>query len=146
MMNALPASTVLVSGTTETTSDLGEHIRGSKVVDRNGKPIGVVTDVLIDPWRGKTRMLRVDHSGLLGSAAAPLFLPVEVVQQVTTDQIRIDRSRTEVADGPQYSPETVDGEAFYTNVFSHYGYLPYWTPGYLSPARDPLGHKAKIGR
>ena len=109
------------------------------VVDRNGRRIGAVSSLLIDPWQRKARLLRVEHGGLLGATMAPLFIPAETVQQVTVDRIRIDRSRTEVADGPRYDPGQVDDEAFFADVYSYYGYLPYWTPGYVSPARDALG-------
>jgi sporulation protein YlmC with PRC-barrel domain len=106
---------------------MDQDIRGRTVLDRDGNEIGKVDDLLIDTDENRVRMLRIEHGGVLGIGATPLFVPAEAVQQLTEDEVHIDQSRADVADAPQYDPELVDQESFYSDVYDYYGYLPYWT-------------------
>ena len=116
-------------------ADPTQDIRGRKVLDRDGHEIGKVDDLLIDVERKKVRLLRVDHGGVLGIGGTPLFIPAEAVERVTDDRVGIDRSRDQVVDAPQYDPDLVDEDRYFTDLYGHYGYSPYWAPGYVPPAR-----------
>jgi sporulation protein YlmC with PRC-barrel domain len=89
-------------------ADPAQDIRGHKVIDRDGEEIGKVDDLLVDNEQQKVRMLRVEHGGLLGIGATPLFLPVETVEHVEDDKVMIGRSQVQVVGAPEYDPELVD--------------------------------------
>jgi hypothetical protein len=72
-----------------------------------------VTELLVDPDENKVRMLQVEHGGLFSIGATPVFIAVEAVQDVTPDEVRIDRSPARIVDAPRYDPELIDQEAFH---------------------------------
>ncbi|SNY25577.1 PRC-barrel domain-containing protein [Paractinoplanes atraurantiacus] len=116
-------------------ADPGQDIRGRKVQDRDGNDVGKVDDLLVDTEHQKVRLLRVEHGGLFGIGATPVFIPVEAVERVTDDEVGIDRSRIQVADAPPYDPELVDRDEYFNKLYNYYGYAPYWSPGYIPPSR-----------
>jgi sporulation protein YlmC with PRC-barrel domain len=116
-------------------ADPAQDIRGYKVVDRDGKEIGKVDDLLIDNEQRKVRMLRVEHGGLLGIGATPLFLPVDTIDDVTDDKVLLGSSQVQVVGAPGYDPELVDRDERMAELYDYYGSAPYWAPGYLPPAR-----------
>jgi sporulation protein YlmC with PRC-barrel domain len=116
--------------------DQRQDIRGRNVLDRDGNEIGKVDELLIDTEHRKVRLLRVEHGGLFGVGATPLFIPVEAVERVTDDEVGIDRSRVQVADAPQYDPELVEQDKYLTDLYGHYAYSPYWMLGYVPPPRQ----------
>lgn len=116
-------------------ADPAQDIRGYKVIDRDGKEIGKVDDLLVDNEQQKVRMLRVEHGGLLGIGATPLFLPVDTVEHVEDDKVMIGRSQVQVVGAPEYDPELVDRDERMAELYGYYGYAPYGAPGYIPPAR-----------
>jgi sporulation protein YlmC with PRC-barrel domain len=116
-------------------ADPAQDIRGYKVIDRDGKEIGKVDDLLVDNEQQRVRMLRVEHGGLLGIGATPLFLPVDTVEHVEDDKVVIGRSQVQVVGAPEYDPELVDRDERMAELYGYYGYAPYWAPGYSPPAR-----------
>jgi sporulation protein YlmC with PRC-barrel domain len=126
-MTTHPAILIRLTETDRTLADADQDIRGRTVLDRDGNEIGKVEDLMIDAEENQVRMLRVEQGGLSGIGATPLFVPVQTVQQLTEDEVRIDQSRADVADAPQYNPDLVDQEKFYSDVYRSYGYVPYWT-------------------
>ena len=109
-----------------------QDIRGRAVVDPDGEEIGEVTDLLIDESDNRVRFLRVTSGGLLGIGATKFLLPVDAVTEVGPDTIRIGRRRDRVAGAPAYDPELIDPRQLH-DIYGHYGYTPYWTPGYVYP-------------
>ena len=91
--------------------------------------------LLIDTEEKRVRMLRVEHGGLFGIGATPLFIPVEAIERITDDEVGIEQPRTQVADAPQYDPDLIDRGRYFTDLYGHYGYPPYWSAGYVPPAR-----------
>jgi hypothetical protein len=55
-------------------------------------------------------------------AAARVFIPVELVERLTVDDVGIDRPRTQVARAPKYDPELVDHDERLASLYGHYGY------------------------
>jgi sporulation protein YlmC with PRC-barrel domain len=109
-------------------ADPDQDIRGRAVLDRDGHEIGQVGDLLIDPERRTVRLLVVEHGGLFGVGATPLFVPVETVRQVTGDEVHLDRTRVQVAEAPQYAPELVDRDDPMTDLYGYYGFTPFIPP------------------
>lgn len=134
-MNKEFGTMVRLSDSDQLVADPAQDIRGRKVLDRDGDEIGKVGDLLIDTEQKKVRLLRVEHGGLFGIGATPLFIPVEAVERVTDDVVGVDRSRQQVAGAPQYDPELIDEDNYVTDLYGYYGYAPYGAPGYVAPAR-----------
>lgn len=120
-MTRHPGTMVLLSDSEQIIADPSQDIRGRRVLDRDGKEIGKVDDLLIDTKLKKVRLLRVEHGGLFGVGTTPLFIPVESVERVTEDVVTVSRSRVEVAEAPQYDPEMLDGDRYFAELYRHYG-------------------------
>ncbi|MDY7087204.1 MAG: PRC-barrel domain-containing protein [Actinomycetota bacterium] len=134
-MSTESSTLMRLSDSDQMLADPTQDIRGRKVLDRDGNEIGKVDDLLIDTDGPKVRMIRVEHGGLFGIGATPFFIPVEAVDRVTDGEVGVDRPRVEVAGAPQYDPELVDKQETFAELYNYYGYPPYGTPGYRSPAR-----------
>jgi sporulation protein YlmC with PRC-barrel domain len=122
-----------LSDTDQTVSKREDDIRGLHVKDRDGTDIGKVDDLLIDPGEERVRFLVVASGGFLGMGAEKSFIPVDAITYVTADEVHIDQQREDVAGAPRYDPELVEDRGFYQDVYSYYGFAPYWAPGYAYP-------------
>ncbi len=108
-------------------------IRGRSVVDRSGDDIGTVDALLIDDQESKVRFLRVASGGFLGIGEKTFLIPVDAVTRIAEETVTIDQEREHVADSPAYDPAVAPKADYYTGLYSHYGYSPYWTTGYAYP-------------
>jgi len=75
----------------------------------------------------------VTSGGFLGLGATKFLLPVESITRITDDAVYINQSRERVAGSPGYDPTLVD-ERYVREVYSHYGYPPYWGLDYEYPS------------
>ena len=124
--------------------DPAEDVRNRTVVDRNGEEIGSIDDLLIDDREHKVRFLRIKAGGFLGIGATYRLIPVDAVTRITEDTVSINQTGEQVGSGPDYDPTIASDEAwraeahrddgYYGGLYKHYGYSPYWTPGYAYPA------------
>ncbi|GAA1618564.1 PRC-barrel domain-containing protein [Actinoplanes couchii] len=114
-------------------ADPGQDIRGRKVLDRDRNEIGRIAELLVDAQERQVRLLQVEHGGLFGVGATPLFIPAEAVEEVTETDVSLDRTRVQVADAPAYDPELLDRDEQMARLYGHYGYAPYWAPGFIPP-------------
>jgi CBS domain-containing protein len=130
--NDIKARLVRLSDTNLTLADPAEDIRGFKILDVSGEELGSVNDLFIDEQERKVRFLEVSSGGFLGLGATKFLLPVEAITGITADVVHINQSRERVAGAPQYDPALVE-ERYVSDVYSHYGYPPYWGPGYRYP-------------
>ncbi|MFI7142349.1 PRC-barrel domain-containing protein [Streptomyces massasporeus] len=110
-----------------------EDIRGRKVTDRSGNELGKVGDLIIDEEEHKVRFLVLEHGGFLGVGKEESYVPVDAVAGVNEDRVRIDRTRDQVAEAPEYDPELVRQDDYYDRLYAHYDYAPFWAPGYVYP-------------
>ena len=134
--NTTQDSTTLIklsdSGQTIATDDI--DVRNHSVIDTDGKTLGKVDDLLIDSQHHKVRMLRVEHGGFLGIGATKTFIPIDAITKITADDVYISHSVDHVATAPAYNPKLVDDQSYYGSLYGHYGYTPFWVPGYMYPA------------
>jgi len=130
--NDMNARLVRLSDTNLTLADHAEDITGLKVVDITGEELGTVNDLFIDEQERKVRFLEVSSGGFLGLGATKFLLPVEAITRISVDMVHINQSRERVAGAPQYDPTLVE-ERYVSDVYSHYGYPPYWGPDYHYP-------------
>jgi sporulation protein YlmC with PRC-barrel domain len=127
------ASLVRLSDTDLTLAERDEDIRGRQAVDMAGEELGEVHDLLIDDREQKVRFLEVSSGGFLGLGATKFLIPVDAITRITPDAVHINQSRERVAGAPRYDPTLID-ERYVGNVYSHYGYSPYWGPDYRYPS------------
>lgn len=123
---------------------LGEHgqtvdgstndIRGRAVRDKDGNGIGKVADLLVDDQERKVRFLLVEHGGILGFGRKETLIPVDAITKVTADEVFIDHSSDRVTTAPGYDPKLVADRPYHSDIYHHYGYMPYWGQGYSYPA------------
>lgn len=126
------ATLLRLSDTDLTLANRNEDIRGRDVRDVSEEELGEVDDLLIDDQEHKVRFLEVTSGGFLGLGATKFLLPVETITRITDDTVYVNQSRERVAGAPRYDPDLVD-ERYVSDVYGHYGYPPYWGPGYIYP-------------
>jgi len=129
---AQTATIVRLSDTDKKVADHAEDVRGRKVVDRHGDEIGKVDDLLLDGRESKVRFLEVASGGVLGIGATKVLIPVDAVERVEQNTVRINQTRERVTGAPRYDPELKD-QKYYGDVYGYYGYSPWWGPGYVYP-------------
>ena len=137
MANIGTASLHKLSDSKLTVADNADDIRGRKVLDKTGAEIGSVDDLMIDDREKKVRFLLVASGGFLGLGDKKFLVPVDAVTEVTADAVHIDRARAHVTGGPGYDPELIANLDHLDRVYGHYGYQPYWGPGYIYPTFSP---------
>ena len=96
--------------------------------------IGKVDDLFIDESDRRVRFLEVGSGGFLGIGETKLLIPVESVTSLDNQTVRIGHGKQQLVGAPTYNPRLVDSE-FLRRTYSHYGYVPYWTPEYEYPER-----------
>jgi sporulation protein YlmC with PRC-barrel domain len=117
----------------QTVEGSANDIRGREVQDKDGERLGKVADLLVDDRDEKVRFLVVEHGGFLGFGETKTLIPVDAITKITDNDVVIDQSRDRVASAPGYDPDLVDDRLYHSSIYSHYGYAPYWGPGYVYP-------------
>ena len=118
-------------------SDRSPDIRGRKLIDSGSYEIGDVKSLVVDEQAGEVRFLEVRSGGFLGLGGDVHLVPVDAVTSVGEEAVQVDVTRERVLDAPAYEPEVDDPEAYYSDVYVHYGYRPYWAGGRSSqPSRN----------
>lgn len=118
----------------QTVDGSANDVRGREVKDSEGDSIGKVADLLVDDHEKKVRFLLVEHGGFLGFGNAKTLIPVEAITEVTAHAVLIKLQRDSVASAPGYTPDLVDDRDHHSSIYGHYGYAPYWGPGYEDPS------------
>jgi CBS domain-containing protein/sporulation protein YlmC with PRC-barrel domain len=126
------ARLVRLSDTNLTLAEPAEDIRGLKAVDMAGEELGSIDDLFIDEQDRKVRFLEISSGGFLGLGATKFLIPVDAITRIADEVVHINQSRERVAGAPHYDPTLVE-EQYVSNVYSHYGYPPYWGPDYRYP-------------
>ncbi|TFV57715.1 PRC-barrel domain containing protein [Geodermatophilus sp. DF01-2] len=124
---------VRLSETGRTVAEPAADVRGRTAVDSEGQEIGTVDDLLVDDREERVRFLRVGAGGFLGIGKEHYLVPVEAVEAVEPDRVRIGRDRAALSDVPGYDPELAEDPAYYAGVYGWWGFGPYWAPGYVYP-------------
>ncbi len=122
----------------QTIDGSANDVRGRRVKDTNGEGIGKVADLLVDDQENEVRFLLVEHGGFLGFGETKSLIPVDAVTKITASEVYVDQSRERVAAAPGYHPDLLHDRPHQESVYSHYGYTPYWGPGYLRAGGMPM--------
>lgn len=112
--------------------DPRDDVRSERVIDSDGQEIGKVDALLVDEADKRVRFLEVGSGGFLGIGKTKRLIPVDAVTAVD-DDVHVDMDRDRIGNSPQYDPEVVPVVDFYPDIYSYYGYLPFWGPGYIYP-------------
>lgn len=116
-----------------TVEDPAEDIRNRDVLDRDGEKIGTVDGLYLDPDERRVRFMEVASGGFLGIGEQHVLIPVDAITRIDQDHVHINQSRQFIASGPTYDPKLVKDTAYWSNLYSYYGFSPYWAPGYFYP-------------
>jgi sporulation protein YlmC with PRC-barrel domain len=131
------ATLMRLSDTDLTVADPAEDVRSRTVFDRDGEEIGDINDLLIDDHEKRVRFLEVASGGFLGLGQTKFLIPVDAITRVREKEVVIDQSRQHIVDAPRYDPnlmhQDVGEGSYYGDVYRHYGYPPFWGPGYMYP-------------
>lgn len=133
------ATITKLSDSGQTVTPSSDDIRGRTVKDKGGEKLGKVEELLIDDREHKVRFLLVEHGGFIGFGETKSFIPVDAITKITADEVLINHTREHVAAAPPYAPDLVDDPSYHDTVYGHYGYEPYWGPGYSYPGYLGLG-------
>lgn len=109
-----------------------QDIRGRKVIDSDGRDVGVVDELMIDDAENKVRFLRVEAGGFLGIGGRKFLVPVDAIQKIDADRVQIGCSCEQLKDAPAYDPDLIS-EAEILKLYGYYGMPPFWAPGYAYP-------------
>lgn len=148
---------IRLSNTNLKLADPAQDIRGIRVVDKDGKDIGEVDDLIIDRGETKVRFLEVASGELFGFGHVKALIPIDAITRISETAVYINQTHQHVAAAPRYDPALipleVGDEGYVGDIYQHYGYLPYWGSGYLYPryaddrrpmnapeSRRPRGH------
>jgi sporulation protein YlmC with PRC-barrel domain len=88
--------------------------------------IGHIEEFLIEPESWTVRYLVIDTRNWWPGKMV-LISPKWIRDVSWNDrQVRVDLTRAQVKDGPEFDPSTTVDRAYEERLHSHYGYLPYW--------------------
>jgi len=132
-MDTTTEALVYLTDTDKTIADPEDDIRGRDVKDSVGNDIGKVKNLLVDQDERKVRFLEIASGGFLGIGQDITLIPVDAVSGITRDEVRIDQTREHISAAPAYDPELMQERDRYEGLLGHYGYAPFWAPGYVYP-------------
>lgn len=143
---------IKLSDTNLKLADPAQDLRGHRVVDKDGKDIGEVDDLVIDRDERKVRFLEVASGDLFGFGHAKALIPVDAITRISETTVSINQTQQHVAAAPRYDPALIPlqagDEGYIGELYQHYGYLPYWHLGYVYPpyADDRRARNAPASR
>ena len=104
-----------------------QDIRGLDVYDRDGKEIGSVESLYVDPAEQEVRFLDVGAGGFLGVGEKHFLIPVEAITNIDGEGVTIDQGRGKVTDSPALPTNVVPAVDYQRGVYDYYGYeYPAW--------------------
>ncbi len=101
-------------------------IQGTKVVNKAGKDLGTIEDLMVDPATARVQYAVLDFGGFLGIGDKLFAVPLEAFDVDTTNErftLDVTKERLESAPGFDKSnwPTTAD-PSFVENVYDFYGH------------------------
>jgi sporulation protein YlmC with PRC-barrel domain len=112
---------------------LHEDLRSRDVRDVAGDRIGTIEQLLVDDRENQVRLLLVTVSDCEGGENTQVLIPVDAITGITPATVWIRRTRRHVVGSPSHHCGRMD-QRYLESVYAHYGYYPYWPPGYVFPS------------
>ena len=113
-----------------TLADGERDIRGWPVVASDGEEIGSVKALYVDPDKQEVRFLQVASGGVLGFGEEDHLVPIDAIESLDGERVRLSQDRTRVAGSPAYDPALVEDPDYWEGVYGWYGYPPYWSTAF----------------
>ncbi len=66
-------------------------------------------------------------------------VPVDAITKIDNDHVHVDRDRGNLTGASGYDPNIAEDPAYYANLYSWWGFNPYWGPGYVYPGYPTYG-------
>jgi sporulation protein YlmC with PRC-barrel domain len=103
---------------------------GSKIVNQQNEDLGKIEDVVVDVEAGRIVYAVLSFGGFLGMGDKYFAIPWEAFRFAVTDKtaiLNVDKKLLENAPGFDKDnwPNLTDS-SWGNQIFSHYGYKPYW--------------------
>lgn len=134
MSPARIASLSRVGHTSVSLAEPAEDLREREVVDSEGKAVGTVRDLMVDPDERHVRFVIVSAGPFIGSTGRELMIPIDAITHIGRGDVQIDRRREEAAAAPSYDPVLAGDAGYCAGIYGWYGYTPFWQPGYAYPS------------
>jgi len=120
-------------------------LAGDRVRNSAGEDLGKLEEIMLDVPTGRVAYAVLSFGGFLGMGSKLFAVPWEALTLNEADHefvLNIDKERLENAPGFDKDnwPDMAD-PSWGSNVFSYYGYTPYWqsTSGSTSPGGTAMG-------
>ena len=116
---ALPATTII----------------GSKIVNREGEPLGTLKELVIDLEEGHIAYAVLSFGGFMGKGDKLFAIPWEAFLLNAKDHTFVlDVDKDILKEAPGFNkdrwPDNAQYEAgWLLDIYEYYGYSPYWVPG-----------------
>jgi hypothetical protein len=102
--------------------DRSWDLRGRKVYDQNGQEIGEVEDLYAGRGEQRVHFLSASAGGTLGLGKKHFLIPMEAVDEASTDRVELRHDRDTVTNAPEFAEETHPDRGYQRAVYRHYGY------------------------
>lgn len=101
--------------------------------------VGRVSDLLFDDTHWTVRWLVVDTGGWL--SGRKVLLPPSALGSPDAErrEVPVGLTRKRVEDSPDIDTDAPVSRQMESDVYVHYGWLPYWTPAYVAPIEEATG-------
>jgi sporulation protein YlmC with PRC-barrel domain len=116
-------------------------IKGDKVVNRNGKDIGKIEELMIDLQDGKVAYAVVSHGGILGIGSKLFAIPWQALSLRVHEHafvLDIPKETLDKAEGFDKDNWPLNREEL-SGIYAYYGYQPYWQVETVRPAGVSAG-------
>lgn len=110
---------------------------GDGVKNRQGEDLGHIKDIMIDTETGRVAYAVLSFGGFLGLGDKLFAIPWQALSIDTNEKkfiLNVEKEVLENAQGfdPDNWPDMAD-RTWGQDIYSHYGYEPYWTSGAIAP-------------
>ena len=123
-------------------SEPAQDVRGMSVVDRTGRPLGTVADLLVDGEERHARFLVLTAGSFVGSGSHDLIVPIDAITAIEDHVIHLDRTREDIASAPPFDRDLAGDAGYCAGIYGWYGFAPFWQPGYAYPLERFTGPRA----
>ena len=115
---------------------------GSKVINQQNEDLGKIEDIVIDDDAGRIAYAVLSFGGFLGMGDKYFAIPWEALRFNLSDKhalLNVDKKLLENAPGFGKDSWPNMADATWGNqIFSHYGYTPYWEQRPAGSVRDRI--------
>ncbi|HEY8260800.1 MAG TPA: PRC-barrel domain-containing protein [Methylosinus sp.] len=104
-----------------------EHVVGATVYDRNGKEIGEIDHLMIDPETGRTRYAVVNFCGFMCLRKGHHAVPWRALcYDVDNRRYTTDVTSEQLEHAPEFDSGSWTDRDWESRIHRHYGAQPYW--------------------